>query len=95
MWSPDGSTLYYIPGAQPVAGVSVTKQPALGFGSPRTWPATGQQHSIRVPRNFDVLPDGKQFVFTRIHRRRDIRRAAGAPQIRVVVNWSEEFRARK
>jgi serine/threonine-protein kinase len=90
-WSPDGKTLFYVPGAQPVTGVAVTTQPALGFGSPRAW--SGKLPNVTPfgePRNYDVLPDGKRFIYTRV----DAGGQEGGitAQIRVVVNWQEEFR---
>jgi eukaryotic-like serine/threonine-protein kinase len=95
IWSPDGGSLFYVPGPQSVVAVSVTKQPALGFGSPRTWP--GKVPNVTpfgAPRNYDVLPDGKRFIFTRVNTSQT-QEGASVPQIRVVVNWMEEFRARR
>ena len=95
VWSPDSRTLFYVPGPDPIAGVTITTQPALGFGSPRTWPGKLPNNTpFAAPRNFDILPDGKRFVFTRVDAGR-AQAGGGAPQIRVVVNWTEEFRARK
>jgi len=94
-WSPDGGLLFYVPGPQSVVAVSVTKQPVLGFGTPRTWP--GKVPNVTpfgAPRNYDVLPDGKRFIFTRANPSQT-QEGASVPQIRVVVNWMEEFRARK
>jgi eukaryotic-like serine/threonine-protein kinase len=96
MWSPDGRSLFYVPGAQSVVAVSITKQPALGFGSPRTW--SGKLPNITPfgePRNYDLLPDGKRFIYTRVNTGGQIQEGGDTPQIRVVVNWAEELRARK
>jgi eukaryotic-like serine/threonine-protein kinase len=93
-WSPDGKTLFYVPGAQPVTGVAVTTQPPLGFGSPRTW--SGKVPNVTPfgePRNYDVLPDGKRFIYTRVNA--GGQEGGSTAQIRVVVNWTEEFRARR
>ena len=95
VWSPDGGTLFYIPGADPVAGVSVATRPALGFGSPRTWPGKlPNTTSFGVPRNFDILPDAKRFVFTRPTVGLT-QSGGGTPELRVVVNWAEELREPK
>ena len=96
MWSPDGRSLFFVPGAQSVVAVSLTKQPAIGFGSPRTWP--GKLPNITpfgAPRNYDVLPDGKRFVYTRPNLGGQAQEGGNVAQIRVVVNWAEEFRERK
>jgi serine/threonine-protein kinase len=93
-WSPDGKTLFYVPGAQPVTGVAVTTQPAISFSSPRTW--SGKVPNVTPfgdPRNYDVLPDGKRFIFTRVNA--GGQEGGSTAQIRVVVNWTEEFRGRK
>jgi serine/threonine-protein kinase len=94
LWSPDGNTLFYVPGAQPVAGVQVVRQPGLlAFGDPQTWPGKlPNVNPFGAPRNFDVLPDGKRFIFTRPIA--PTQTGAGGPSIHVAVNWLEEMRAR-
>jgi hypothetical protein len=47
------------------------------------------------PRNYDLLPDGKRFIYTRVNTGGQIQEGGDTPQIRVVVNWAEELRARK
>ncbi len=63
IWSPDGSELFYVPGAGQFVVVSVTTQPSLEFGNPVLVPrggfVAGPPHFIR---NHDIMPDGEQFI---------------------------------
>jgi Tol biopolymer transport system component len=91
LWSPNGKTLFYVPGANPIAGVNVTTQPALTFGNPITWP--GKLPNVTpfaAPRNFDMFPDGKRFIYTRV--RGSQTGAGGTAPIQVVVNWWDELK---
>jgi Tol biopolymer transport system component len=92
LWSADGKTLFYVPGPQPVTGVSVTTQPVLGFGNPITWPGRLPNNTpFGAPRNFDIFPDGKRFIYTRVDGGQ-IGGGVGRPQIQVVVNWWDELK---
>jgi hypothetical protein len=94
-WSPDGRTLFYIPGAQPLVGVSVTQQPALVFGNPLVWPGKLPNNSpFGAPRNFDLFPDGKRFIAPRSETAGIAAGGGTAPQLHIVVNWPEEWMAR-
>ena len=95
VWSPDRQTLFYIPGAGMVSGVNVSRQSAgLSFGKPTTW--SGKLPNVNPfgpPRNFDIAPNGTQFVYTRPSVQVD---AAGARRqtVQVIVNWQEEMQRR-
>jgi serine/threonine-protein kinase len=96
VWSPDAGTLFFIPGAQPLVGVSVTHQPTLAVGDPHVWPGKLPNNTpFGAPRNFDIFPDGKRFIAPRFQNAQASRTGSPAPQVEVVVNWLEEFRARQ
>jgi serine/threonine-protein kinase len=93
-WSPNGRTLFYIPGALPLTAVSITTRPEFSAGNHQVWPGRlPNNNPYGGPRNFDVAPDGTRFVFTTA----EPGQAAAVIQparIQVVVNWSEELKQR-
>jgi Tol biopolymer transport system component len=85
LWSPDGRTLYYTSPTNQVLAVPVQLGASFAFGKP----TVALDFSDRTPsvyRNFDVTPDGSQFVITRLANR-----ARGSSQIVVVLNWFDEL----
>jgi len=95
VWSPDAGTLFFIPGAQPLVGVSVTHQPTLAVGDPHVWTGKLPNNTpFDTPRNFDIFPDGKRFIAPRLQNGQESPTDPPGPQVEVVVNWLEEFRAR-
>ena len=95
MWSRDGNTLFYVPGAQSLTAVRVVKKgTSLSVGEPQTWPGKlANVNPFGAPRNFDIWPDGKRFIFVRPAGLGQTD-ANGGLRIDVVVNWLEELRAR-
>src|SRR4030095_232917 len=87
VWSRDGKTLFYIPGAEPLVGVTITTRP-FSVGNPRPTKLPNN-NPVGAPRNFDIAADGRGFIFT-------TGQGSGtyAPQVQVVVNWFEELKAR-
>jgi Tol biopolymer transport system component len=95
-WGPKGTELFYVPTAASgqLAAVSVTTQPSVTFGTPTNLPATVMANRTSVEtRAYDVLPDGK-FVGVVSSSELDSLGAVAAPQIRVVLNWFDELKAR-
>jgi hypothetical protein len=92
LWSPDGKELFYDPRPGGFEAVGVTTQPAFAFGNPVAVPHAFQMGPRSARRTYDITPGGK-FVglipsgqtefFTPI-----------VPEVRVVLNWFEELRAR-
>jgi hypothetical protein len=91
-WSVDGNELFYVPSFGEFESVPVTFQPTFDFGQAVSVPRPFQPGGPNNVGQFDVMPNGK-FIglmpaglpsgFSRI------------PQtIQVVLNWSEELRAR-
>ena len=95
MWSPDGRELTYIPAlaSAQLATVQVTARDGLTFGVPVTSPFwIIPNSSLTQPRAYDVLPDGR-FVGLIDASEPDGSLASGI-EIRVVLNWFEELKAR-
>jgi len=96
VWAPDGTELIYVPtvASGQFAAVSVTTRPAVTFGSPVSLPARVTADRIGSEmRAYDILPDGR-FIGLVNTSEADSLRAAGAPEIRVVLNWFEELKRR-
>jgi serine/threonine-protein kinase len=96
VWAPDGKELMYVPAAASgqLATVRVTAHDGLTFGAPVTSPfrITGNR-LITEARAYDVLPDGR-FVGLIDASEPDGFLANGTFEIRVVLNWFEELKAR-
>jgi eukaryotic-like serine/threonine-protein kinase len=84
LWSPDGRRLYYRSGTSLLAATIITT-PALAVGA-RDVVFTGPFATDVYHPNYDVSPDGKEFVMVRpVEENR---------QLVVVLNWSDELRRR-
>jgi hypothetical protein len=93
MWGHNGTELLYIPTAASgqIAVVGVRATPTLSFGTVSSVPArvTGRQPSS-TKRIHDILPDGR-FVGVLSASGSD---SSDRNQLRVVLNWTEELKAR-
>jgi hypothetical protein len=70
----------------------VTSQPAFTFGNPSALPVT-LTDSPGAVRNYDVLPDGKQFIGT-MNPEVGQGSVGSPPRMIVVLNWFEDLRQR-
>ena len=96
VWSPAGRELMYIPATAlgQLATVRVTAHDGLTFGEPVTSPfRINANHLNTQARAYDVLPDGR-FVGLIDASEPDGSPANGTSEIRVVLNWFEELKAR-
>jgi Tol biopolymer transport system component len=94
MWSADGRELIFLASttARSMAAVRVTGTQSLSFGTPSRFPAAvvGDRLSAE-PRAFDLLPDGRMIgAVTRLGGGFD----GLTWEIRVVLNWFEELKAK-
>jgi Tol biopolymer transport system component len=96
LWAPDGKSLFYVPGNQPVVGVSITTRPSFAFGNPITAPGNvPNTNPFGEPRNFDIAPDGRRWVAVVDPTAPGSTQASGATlQMQVVLNWFEELTQR-
>jgi Tol biopolymer transport system component len=96
VWSPDGRELMYVPAvASPqLATVRVAAHDGLTFGAPVTssFRITGNSLNTQE-RAYDVLPDGR-FVGLIDASEPEGSLTNGTSEIRVVLNWFEELKAR-
>jgi Tol biopolymer transport system component len=96
VWSRDGSELFYVPLAagNRLAAVRVTTRPSVAFASPESLPAAViAGRTSAATRAFDTLPDGK-FIGPVSPSEQDPSSGTTQPEIRIVLNWFEELKAR-
>ena len=96
VWALDRRELMYIPAAASgqLATVQVTAHDGLTFGTPVTAPFRITANSLNTQaRAYDVLPDGR-FVGLIDASEPDGSLTNGNSEIRVVLNWFEELKAR-
>jgi hypothetical protein len=88
-WSPDGTMLFNATGGPEFVVTSVRTQPTVAFGNPDRVPRPFASTSPTLPRRHDVMPDGRFIGLIEPGR-------AGTqqPEIRVVLNWTEELQQR-
>jgi serine/threonine-protein kinase len=96
VWGPKGTELIFVPTAASglLAVVPVTLQPSVTFGTPSSVPLrlSGDRISTDT-RAFDILPDGS-FIGLASPSEADSAGSILVPQIRVVLNWFDELKAR-
>ncbi len=93
-WSKDGKELYYTPGAgSRLVAVTVMASQGFAFGPapPVTRPFTNAAPSFE--RTYDVARDGKRFLGL-ISASAATPAGPSRPEIRVVLNWFDELKAR-
>jgi serine/threonine-protein kinase len=94
IWSPDGKELFFMSNLSngQLYAVSVRTQPSFAFGIPVPLPIKGFIQTAGGLQNYDVTPDGKQFLVV-MPPANTTEKGAG-PQVQVVLNWFEELRQR-
>ena len=88
VWSRDGKELFFVPAPGQFRMVRVTLQPTFSFTSPVAVPRPFGISGPGTPRTFDFLPEGRII---------GVGPAAQGPdgaELRVVLNWFEELKAR-
>jgi hypothetical protein len=91
-WAPSGDELLYVPAIGRLSAVRLTGSSTLTFGSPVSLSDAFVQQSIAArPREYDVLPDGRLIGLL---SSAGLDPAEKFGQIRVIVNWTEELKAK-
>jgi eukaryotic-like serine/threonine-protein kinase len=93
LWLPEGNQLFFnINAGARLSYVDLHTQPSFTFGEPVPISIMNFIQSPGTPRQFDITPDGKQFI---------VLMAPGAStdarqtqQVQVVLNWFEELKQR-
>ena len=88
IWSRDGRELFYRRGSELIA-VAVRAAPVFEWSNPQALPIS----VVPSNRQYDVMPDGQQFLITIPADRPDSGEPA-RPQINIVLNWFEELKER-
>ena len=92
IWSPDGSQLFYSSNSKLFA-VDVRTQPGFSFGKPQPLPISGFLQRLGQPPDYDITPDGKQFLVVLPASQNETNQRSTA-QIDIVLNWFEELKQR-
>jgi Tol biopolymer transport system component len=94
LWSPDGRSLFYVPGSnQLVVAVPITTGRTVAFGSPFAPTRSPRPDlSSNDMRGYDVLADGRFISVLRTFG--DATSTSFSGEIRVVNNWTEELKRR-
>ena len=95
LWSHDGNQLFYVtdPVNPKINVVDIRTVPTFSFKNPVVLPITGTLHPIPGMRNYDLSPDGKQFIVVMPDSQAETNPAA-RPQINIVLNWFQELSQR-
>jgi eukaryotic-like serine/threonine-protein kinase len=90
VWSPDSKQVFYIRAPNKFFVVDIQTEPSFTFGKPSELPIAGTLHDVNGPRNYDITPDGKQFVVVMPASQAET--SQPSTQISVVLNWFEELK---
>jgi serine/threonine-protein kinase len=91
VWSPDGRQLFFVDlPSNHMMGVDVRTEPAFGVSVP-TPVLLDDAQFVAPGRNYDVTPDGKQFVVV-VMPPTSAQGTRPPQQLVVVLNWSEELK---
>jgi hypothetical protein len=85
VWAPDGSQLYFRNGTKFMA-VDVKTRPTLAVGKPRLM---FEGDFVLSHHDYGILPDGRHFIMIQ-----PVGGKMPPAELHVVVNWSEELKAR-
>ena len=96
-WSPDQKSLFYFgTGGGALVSTSIEIGGGVIPGKPVAVSGTHPSNTTALaPLNYDITPDGRQFVFTRAES--SGAEAAGGSErgsIKVILNWFDELRAK-
>jgi serine/threonine-protein kinase len=102
LWSADGKQLYYHGNAaggsanlgQRLVAVDVRTQPTFAVERSVTLPIEVNVGNSTLARNYDIMPDGKQFVVTTPASVTSDSNVSSTRQINVVLNWFTELQQR-
>ncbi len=95
VWSPDGRELVYADPTHTLWSVPISTEPSFSFGNaaPLPQPPAGTLLFVSgVERNYDISPDGEQFLFASPVQSES--RETPSLQINIVLNWFEELKER-
>jgi len=98
VWTRNGKEVLYVPSAASgdMVGVPVSTATGVTFGAPATFPARVTAGRLSgEARAYDTLPDGTLIgLVDPANQKTDVEAATSANEVRVVLNWFEELKAR-
>jgi serine/threonine-protein kinase len=98
VWTRNGKEVLYVPSAASgdMVGVPVSTPTGVTFGTPTTFPARVTAGRLSgEPRAYDTLPDGTLIgLVDPANQKSNAETATSANEVRVVLNWFEELKAR-
>jgi hypothetical protein len=95
LWSPDSKQLFYVGPTGKLFVVDVYTAPTLSAGKPSMVPLPPTSILIvRGNRNYDITPDGKQFIVVLPAEGSSPETKSTPLQINVATNWFEELKRR-
>jgi len=90
-WSPDGTSLLYVPTVGRLSSVAVTRHQTIAFDRPSALPLSTAYTRLSTEfRDYDVLPNGSLVMVTVEGTEQSAQNSFA--QLRVVVNWFEELK---
>jgi Tol biopolymer transport system component len=99
LWSPDGKQIFYVGpptvqgGPRSITSVDVRTQPTFAFGNPTKLPVVPVLRPNGI-REYDITPDGKQFLIVTFGAGSEPSEKPAQPQFRITLNWFEELKQR-
>ena len=92
LWSPDGKDLFFFSGDSFFL-VPITLGAGATWGASVKIPNIPSMHTAISPRNYDVFPDGREFVWTQAADAASTSPPTPGPFLHVVLNWFDELKA--
>jgi serine/threonine protein kinase len=94
VWSPDGKELFFMSNMTngQLFAVGIRTQPSFAFGNPVALPIQDFVQSGGSWRNYDIMPDGKQFIL--VLPSTNTPQVSRSGEIQVVLNWLDELKPR-
>ena len=94
LWAADGRSLFFAPETSVrFAVVNIAREPAFACSDAHLIEARFVQAMNTDQRPFDLAPDGRGFLGLLEWNQTEVD-ALAAPQIQVVLNWTEELKQR-
>jgi len=98
VWAPNGTELIYrlsnaVSAVQKMNAVTIATKPVPAFSSEKELAIQGSVATTNY-REYDMMPNGKEFVMVLPATQQQAAAPAPPPSIHVVVNWFEELKSR-
>ena len=90
---PGRQQIFYVRPPNKFFAVDIVTEPTFNSKKAVELPITGTIHDFGGPRNFDITPNGKQFLVVIPAAQSETNQQASL-QINVVLNWLEELKRR-